>query len=154
MRLLLLTALVCIRASAQLAVQIGDSSAVQLTAADLAKLPAHKVTLHDHGKDVEYHGPYLRDVLTAAKFDFGKGLHGKDLGRLVLAKAADDYQVVFALAELDPTLHDSQILLALKRGGEALGKNEGPLRIIVPEDMRPARSIRQLTEIAVKQARQ
>lgn len=119
----------------------------------MAKLASHKVVLHDHGKEVTYEGALLHDVLTLAKYDFGKGLHGKDLARLVVAKASDGYQVVFALAELDPTLSGSDIILATKREGSPLSDSEGPLRIVVPHDKRPARSIRMLTEIDVKQSK-
>ncbi|MFY9673694.1 MAG: hypothetical protein WAK13_04545, partial [Terriglobales bacterium] len=57
------------------------------------------------------------------------------------------YKVAFALAEADPAFATRQIILADKRDGKPLGPKEGPFRIVAPGDKRPARWIRQVTEI-------
>ena len=152
MRLLAISLLLAqVSFSAQIQVKVNDEAAVTMDSAELAKLPRHKVSLNDHGKQVLYEGALLHDVLTHAKFDFGKGLHGKQqLSSYVLATASDGYEVVFALAELDPTICDSDVLLADTREGKPLAAQEGPLRIISPRDKRPARSIKMLQEIDVK----
>ena len=62
----------------------------------------------------------------------------------VVVDAADGYQAVFAMAELDPALTDRVILLADRKGGQPLGAFEGPLRVIVPGEKRPARWVRQV----------
>ena len=46
---------------------------------------------------------------------------------------------------------DSGIILADKREGQTLAANEGPLRIVVPHDKRPTRSLRLLREIDIVQ---
>ncbi|MGA8029922.1 MAG: hypothetical protein WB992_22490 [Bryobacteraceae bacterium] len=61
--------------------------------------------------------------------------------------AGDGYEVVYALAEFDPTVTDSGIIVADKREGQPLGANEGPLRIIAPHDKRAARSLKLLKEM-------
>lgn len=145
--------LACLPASAQVAVRINDASPIPVSAADVAKLPRHTAFLQDHGKQVSYEGALLHDVLTKAGFDFGNGLRGKQLSAYVVAVAGDGYQVVFALAEFDPTVVDSEIIVADKREGQPLANNEGPLRIIVPHDKRAARSLKMLREIDVVQLR-
>lgn len=141
----------CVQASGQIVLRINDAPAIQITAGDLAKLPRHSAVLNDHGKQISYEGVLLHDVVALGGVDFGKGLRGKQLSSYVAALASDDYEVVYALAELDPTVMDSDIVVADKRDGQALSANEGPLRIIVPHDKRPTRSVRLLREIDVVQ---
>ena len=137
----------------QVTVQVLDAPTVTMSAADLAALPRHTAILHDHGKEIPYEGVLVHDVLTKAGLDFGKELHSKQLSSYVEASAADGYKVVYALAEFDPTVMDSDILIADKEDGHGLSEKAGPLRIIVPHDKRPTRSVRMLTKIAVVQVR-
>jgi hypothetical protein len=67
----------------------------------------------------------------------------------VMAKAADGYKVVFALAELDPAFSDKQVLLAFSRNGAVLDTKTGPLRIVIPDEKKHGRWIRQVTELEV-----
>ena len=57
-----------------------------------------------------------------------------------------------ALAELDPDFGDRHILLVDRRDGKALASNEGPFRMIAPEDKRHARWVRNVTSLTVKSA--
>jgi hypothetical protein len=122
MRLTLCLVLACAEASGQIALRINDGPPVQIAAADLAKLPRHTAVLNDHGKQISYEGVLLHDVLALGGVDFGKGLRGKQLSSYVAALASDDYEVVYALAELDPTVMDSGIVVADKREGQPLAR--------------------------------
>ena len=70
----------------------------------------------------------------------------------VLAEGADSYRVSFSLAELDPGLQDSQVIVADTMNGQPLGDKVGPLRLVVPQDKRPARWVRMLRSIKVVNA--
>lgn len=129
--------------------RINDAPPVTIAAADIAKLPRHTAVLNDHGKQINYEGVLLHDVLARSGVDFASGLRGKQLSTYVAALATDGYEVVYALAELDTTIADSDIIVADKREGHSLAAREGPLRIIVPRDKRPARSLKMLQEIDV-----
>lgn len=152
MRLILICSFfVCLEASGQIVLRIDDKPPVPIAAADLAKLPRHTAVLNDHGKQVNYEGALLHDVLAQGGIDFSKELRGKQLSSYVAASASDGYEVVFALAEFDPTIVESDIIVANKREGQPLAAREGPLRIVVPHDKRPTRSLRMLQEIDVVQ---
>jgi hypothetical protein len=140
-----------LQASGQIVVKINDAPPVTISAADLAKMTRHAAVMIDHGKPVSYEGVLLHDVLAQGGVDFGKELHGKQLSSYVAALASDGYEVVYALAEFDPTVMDSGIIVADKREGQGLAGNEGALRIVVPHDKRPTRSLRMLQEIDVVQ---
>jgi len=152
MRLLLFCLLLpVLQTSGQILVRLNDAPPVQISASDLAKLPRHTAILNNHGQQVSYEGALMRDVLASGGIDFGKELRGKQLSSYVSALGSDGYQVVFALAEFDPTVMDSDIIIANRREAQPLAANEGALRIIVPHDKRPTRSLRLLQEIDVVQ---
>lgn len=122
---------------------------LQLTAADLSHLPRHSVRAAEHGKEAAFEGVALSDVLKMAGIPTGEHLRGKLLVKYLLVDARDGYQVVFALAELDSAFTDREVLLADRRDGKPLSAEEGPLRIVVPGEKRPARWVRQVRELKV-----
>lgn len=127
--------------------------ALALKATDLAKLPRHTARVKDHnGAEATFEGTPLLEILRLAGVKLGEQLHGKEMTTYVLVKAADDYQVVFALPELDPGFTDRVIFLADHRDGKPLSSEEGPLRIIVPGEKRQARWVRQVTTLTVLHA--
>jgi hypothetical protein len=71
----------------------------------------------------------------------------------VLAEAQDGYQVVFSLAELDPSFVDSQILVADTANSKALSGAQGRFRLVVPKDKHGSRSVRMLGKLEVVQVR-
>ena len=62
----------------------------------------------------------------------------------LLVEAADGYRVIFALPELDPAFTERVVLLADHRDGQPLSTAEGPLRLVVPDEKRHARWVRQV----------
>jgi hypothetical protein len=79
----------------------------------------------------------------------GPDLKGENLTKYLLIKAADGYQVVFALAELDKAFTDRMIILCNNVDGKPLPPGEGPFRIIVQDEKKPARCIREVTDMVV-----
>jgi DMSO/TMAO reductase YedYZ molybdopterin-dependent catalytic subunit len=126
---------------------------LKLTAADLAKLPRHSVTAKAHdGKEASFEGIELGDVLTLAGVKFGEHLRGKDLALFLVVGAADGYHAVFALPELNHAFTDRIIILADRRDGKPLAEKEGPLRIVVPDEKREARWVRQVITLTIRRA--
>ncbi|MDQ2855630.1 MAG: molybdopterin-dependent oxidoreductase [Acidobacteriota bacterium] len=126
---------------------------LKLTAGDLAKLPRRSVTAKAHAGKVEsFEGADLGEVLKLAGVKFGEHLSGKDLAQFVVVDAADGYRAVFALPELDPAFTDRVVLLADRRDGKPLAEKEGPLRIVIPDEKRAARWVRQVTSLTIRRA--
>lgn len=111
-----------------------------------------KVKSND-GREHEYTGVSLFDILTKAEAVPNNHLRGKSLTKYVLISAADGYQVVIALPEIDPAFTDQLVILANKQDGEDLAANYGPYRLIVPRDKKPARSAMRVTNIDVLTAK-
>jgi len=137
-------------APATVAVSGDIPSPVILKAEDLANMPRETVSIPDQdGTKVDYEGVLLREILKRAGAPQGKDLRGKALTTYILAKAHDGYQVVFALAELDPAFADEHILVADKRNGKPLFGYQGPFRLVCPTDKAGARSVRMLETLEV-----
>ena len=120
---------------------------------DFAKQPQVKVNAKDHdGKNHEYAGVNLRDLLTQAGVAMGNDVRGKELADYVVVEAADGYRVVFSLAELDPDFGNTQVIVAESVDGQPLAAKEGPLRLVLPGDKRQARWVRMVTSVSVMRA--
>ena len=79
----------------------------------------------------------------------GKALGGKALANAVRTTSTDGYQVIFGLGEIDPATWANRIIVADRADGAPLSASDGPFRIVVEGDLRPARSARMLTTIEV-----
>lgn len=124
----------------------GNSISVSLDA-----LERRTAVTEDRGLRAEFQGVALRDVLIKAGIPFGGALRGPALARVVIASAPDGYRVAYAIAELDAAFTDQVVLVADRRDGRPLLPDTGPLQIVVPNDKRPARWIRQVNKIEVRQ---
>ncbi len=126
---------------------------LKLSLADLNKLPRHSVQAKNHdGQESKYEGVGLGEVLQLAGVKFGKELRGKAVAAYLLVEAADGYQTVFALTELDSAFTDRVILLADHCDNKPLPATAGPLQVIVPHEKRHARWVRQVTTLTVHRA--
>lgn len=126
-----------------------EGQSVTLSAADIAALPRQSVTFAGHGESHVYEGPLLIDVLAKAGAPTGKALRGQALADVVLVEAGDGYKVAFGLAEADPGTRPNRMILADKADGASLGEGQGPFRLIVEGDLRPARGARMVAAIKV-----
>jgi hypothetical protein len=126
---------------------------LMLTVADLAKMPRAIATTTGGGTETKYAGVWLYELLKKAGAPLGEQLRGEALTAYVLAEAADGYQVVFSLGELDPALFDNQVLAAATADGKPLFGGVGAVRIVAARDKRAARSVRMLTKLEIVQLR-
>ena len=133
--------------SQQLTVQIDTGKPVVLTRADIEALPHAKVTTGTSESPITFEGTSLKAVLDKAGVTFGESLKGKRLASCLMVEAADRYRVVIALPEIDPAFTDKQILLAYLRNGKPLDDKEGPYRIVIPDEKRMARWVKQVTTL-------
>ena len=142
-------------AAAETVLRVEGESARPLTLrdADFAHLPRTSVQVHEHtGTAVTYAGVLLRDIVAAAGGPLGDQLRGDRLALYLVVEAADGYRVVFALPELDAAFTDRMVLVADRRDEQPLSATEGPLRLIIPDDKRHARWMRQVVAITIRRA--
>ncbi|MFC4763471.1 molybdopterin-dependent oxidoreductase [Dyella koreensis] len=129
-----------------------DGKPVVFDQAALAGLPHTRVTAAAHDdKPALWSGVGLDELLRRAGAPLDKPLRGRGLARFVRVTAGDHYQAVFGLAELDPSISRTTVLLADARDGQPL-TSDGPFRLVVPGDKRPARWVRGVIAIEVVDA--
>jgi len=127
-----------------------DTGKQTLSRADVDALPHVKVTASEHSSPpATFEGVSLKSVLEKAGVTFGESMKGKHLARCLLVEAADGYRAVIALPELDPAFTDKQVVLAFLRDGKPLSDKEGPFRIVIPDEKRMARWVRQVTSLKI-----
>ncbi len=133
----------------QLTVQVEAGKQVVLSRADIEALPHVKVTTSASGASATFEGVALEALLETAGVGFGQTLKGKRLASCLLVEAADGYRVVIALPELDPAFTDKQVVLAFLKDGKPLDEKEGPYRIVIADEKRMARWVRQVTALKI-----
>jgi hypothetical protein len=124
------------------------------TPATLKDYPHVTVTTFNHHikKSETWSGVPLIDLLGPLGVPHGKTLMGKALADYIVATGSDGYTSVVALGEIDPAFHPGVVLVADTLDGKPLGAKTGPFRLVVSEDKKPARSVRNLVSIEVKSA--
>jgi hypothetical protein len=132
----------------QLTVQTESGKQTVLARTDVEALPHIGVTAGVEGS-ANYEGVALRAVLEKAGVALGDALRGKRLASCLVVEAADGYSVVIALPELDSAFTDKQVVLAFLKDGKPLDDKEGPYRIVIPDEKRMARWVRQVTKLKI-----
>jgi hypothetical protein len=125
---------------------------VTLTAADF-KAKAHStITVHNahSNEDENYSGVPLSALFAELGAPLGKDLRGAALATYLVATGSDGYRALFALAEIDPSIHPADIVVADSLNGKPLDPQTGPFRLVVTEDKRPARWVRNLVSIELR----
>ena len=133
----------------QLTIQTETGKQTILTKADIESLPRSQVATAASDGSKTFAGVLLRVLLEKVGIGLGESLRGKRLASCLLIEAADGYRVVVALPEIDPAFNDRQILLAYSKNGKPLDEEEGPYRIVIPDEKRMARWVRQVTTLKI-----
>lgn len=137
-------------AETALRVETENGKTVEFKAADLAKLARREVKAKDHdGKETTFAGVDLREVLKLAGVKFGEEGKKSNLISYLTVEAADGYRAVFAMLELEPDFTDKIVLLADTHDGKPLSKEEGNLRLVVPDEKKQARWVRQVVALKI-----
>src|SRR5215469_18094987 len=104
--------------------------------ASLGRLPHSTVNVtfltKTGSQSSSFRGVPLWNLLMAAGIKSDRTRRGRF--QYVEITGTDCYQVVLALAELDPNFGGEQVLVADSQNGSALGSNAGFARLIVPGD--------------------
>jgi len=139
--------------SPRLKIMGGAAGPLELSAADLKGMPRTTLkTVNPHSQKQEvYEGVAIGQLLRRAGVPDGENLRGPAMSTYVLAEASDGYRVVFSLAELDPGILDSEVIVADTLDGAPLDEKHGPFQLVVPHDKRAARWVRMLRSLTISQ---
>jgi len=119
---------------------------------DLQSMPRTAITYHNihSNADEVYSGVRLADIFGPLGVPLGKDLRGEALAVCVVATGSDGYKVALAIGEIDPAFHPGDVIVADTLNGQPLAPDLGPFRLVVTEDKRPARAVRNLVSVELK----
>lgn len=136
----------------QLTIEAEGGKQIILAKSDIESLTHVKLTVpasHDAATPVTYEGVTLKSLLEKAGVEFGHSLRGNRMASCLLVEAADGYRVAIALPEIDSDFTDKQVVLAFSQNGKPLDAKEGPYRIVIPDEKRMARWVKQVTTLKI-----
>lgn len=112
--------------------------------ARLKALPPHdaRIVAHD-GNEATYAGVWMVDVLKLND-DVAAIQKRVQVNTYVSVNAADGYSALIALPECDSSFRQRPVLLAWMKDGQPLDTHDGPFQVIVPDDRKHARDVRQV----------
>jgi hypothetical protein len=136
--------------SSHLTVRGLDGKTLTISPDELGALPHKTVAVFNaHTKANEkYSGVVLADLLAKIDVPLGEKVKGRLFMIAIIAEGTDSYRVLYSLAEVDPAIHTGDVIVADSVDGRKLGK-DGVFKIVSTEERRPARWVRNLTEISV-----
>ena len=136
--------------STQLTIRGLDGKSITLTPQDIAAMPHKSVSVYNHHTKANetYAGVPLADLLGKVGVPLGENVRGKLFLIGVVAEGTDHYSVLYALAEVDPSIHAGDVIVADSIDGQKLGK-DGVFKMVSTEEKRPARWVRNLTSVTV-----
>ncbi len=130
-----------------------DGQAKTIAAVDMASMPRVRADLkREDGGVMHYEGVALSQLLQSVGAPSGHALRGPEMADIVVVSAKDGYRVALALSDVDPGFMSRPVILADKADGVALPATDGPFRLIVEGDVRPARAARMVTAIKLERA--
>jgi hypothetical protein len=130
-----------------------DGRSRTLSVKDLDALPQGAATITHEGKAYGFKGALLGEVVKLVDAPLGSAMRGQALSDVVIVTAADGYVVTLALSDLEPTIRSTKTILAdATAEGSPLDK-DGPFRLVVDGDLKPARSERNVVAIEVRRLR-
>ena len=136
--------------STHLTIKTYDGKTLTVSPEELAALPHKSVSVFNaHSKANEtYSGVPLADLLGKVGVPLGESVRGKLFVTGVVASGTDGYGVLYSLAEVDPSIHTGDVIVADTLDGKKLDK-DGAFKMVSSEERRPARWVRNLTSISV-----
>lgn len=91
----------------------------------------------------------LLSLVQAAKPRLDPKIKNHQLAFEVMVRAKDGYAVAFSLGELLPQFGNRAVWIALDKDGQPLPDDMAPVQLLVPDDAKPARWVRAVSEITV-----
>ena len=136
--------------STHLTIKTYEGKTLTLSPEDLAALPHKSVSVFNaHSKaDETYSGVPLADLLSKVGVPLGESVRGKVFLTGVVASGVDGYGVLYSLAEVDPSIHTGDVIVADTVDGKKLDK-DGAFKMVSSEERRPARWVRNLASLSV-----
>jgi hypothetical protein len=117
--------------------------------ADIKAMRQASVTV-PYGDKATFTGPVIGDFLAEVGAPSDVRLHGPPVNQIVVVTGQDGFTTVLSLAETEKSFRDQPIILADQENGKPLDARQGPYRLVIGGELKPARSVYAVTEIELR----
>jgi hypothetical protein len=147
---LLATLAVSSAAAAQSIVVKGAEDRVEtVSAADIQAMHRASVTVPYGDKGV-YTGAVIGDFLAEVGAPSDVRLHRTPVNQIVIVTGQDGFTTVLSLAETEKSFRAEPVIVADQENGKPLDARQGPYRLIIGGELKPARSVYNVIEIELR----
>jgi hypothetical protein len=91
----------------------------------------------------------LWSLVEAAHPQFRDKVHNDSMTWVATVEGSDGYRVSFTLGELNPDFGNSAVWVALDQDGGPIPASDGPVRLILPNDVKLGRWVHSISRIVV-----
>ena len=121
------------------------------TVTDIQLRDLHRLTVPAAWGDHHvYAGAPVSDLLALVGGPSDVKLHGPALDQIVVVTGSDGFIGVMSIAETARSFRDAPVIIADEVDGKPLDAKEGPYRLIIGGELKPARSVRMVTSLELR----
>jgi hypothetical protein len=137
-------------AQAQSIVVKGPQGRVEtVSAADIKAMHRASITV-PYGDKATFTGAVIGDLLAEVGAPSDVRLHGPPVNQIVIVTGQDGFTTVLSLAETEKSFRTEPIILADQKNGKPLDAKQGPYRLVIGGELKPARSVYAVIEIELR----
>jgi hypothetical protein len=138
------------QAAAQSVIVKGPEGRVEtVSAADMRAMHQASVTV-PYGDKATFSGAVIGDLLAEIGAPSDVRLHGPPVNQIVIVTGQDGFTTVLSLAETEKSFRDTPIILADQENGKPLDAKQGPYRLVIGGELKPARSVWGVIEVELR----
>ncbi len=120
-----------------------------VSAADIQAMHRASVTA-PYGDKSTFTGAVIGDLLAEVGAPADVRLHGPTVNQIVIVTGQDGFTAVLSLAETEKSFRAEPIILADEQNGKPLDGKQGPYRLVIGGELKPARSVSSVIEIELR----
>jgi hypothetical protein len=120
-----------------------------VSAADIQAMHRASVTV-PYGDKATFTGAVIGDLLAEVGAPSDVRLHGPPVNQIVIVTGQDGFTTVLSLAETEKSFKTEPIILADQENGKPLDAKQGPYRLVIGGELKPARSVYAVIEIELR----
>jgi hypothetical protein len=136
-------------AAQRLIVKGPQGRVAMVTSADIAAMHRASVTT-SYGTKSTFTGAVIGDLLDEVGAPSDVRLHGPPVNQIVIVTGRDGFTTVLSLAETEKSFRDQPVIVADQEDGKPLDEKQGPYRLVIGGELKPARSVWGVIEIELR----
>jgi hypothetical protein len=139
----------CAAAAQSIVVKGADDRVETVSPADIQAMHRASVTVL-YGDKGTYSGPVIGDFLAEVGAPSDVRLHRTPVNQIVIVTGQDGFTTVLSLAETEKSFRSQPVIVADQENGKPLDSRQGPYRLVIGGELKPARSVYQVIQIELR----